>query len=534
MKEKEDLEGHLPTLNPSHEDILNADQIRVRDLERKLNAELDEQIAKNPEAMPKAIYFIIPNEFAERYCFYGITPILKNFFIFMVGYKPLEASQIYHTFKMVAYFTPLIGAAVSDSFLNKYNTIVSLSFVYTLGVVLLSVFAVPGVLGQPPHIARWGPLLAIFLIAFGTGGIKPCVSSHGGDQFIDIQTYGLQKFYNYFYMSINAGAVITSFVSPLIKAKNCYGLLAKGDCYSVAFALCAGIMFFATIVFIIGKKWYRVVPSAGKFIPWELMKVASLYVYNLASQGAAGAYTATSKIYGEGLVVELFDLVKVFVVLLPAPIFWMAFDQNGSTWQDLGDQMNQDNFLNSEIVNNAINPIFICLLAPLFANFLYPFMDKRFPGRFGLLQRMVVGMILAGVAFVMAAVVQAKVDESCTVEVIDEVEFCKSKIHIGWQVLIYLVITTGEVLFSISGLNFTYVEVGKRMKSSCAAIWLLYVGIGNLLAILLLDTTMKAYPEYWTRSRFFYLVAGLCFVSAVLQAVLARFYVPKALRKTAH
>ncbi|KAJ3109985.1 hypothetical protein HDU96_007000 [Phlyctochytrium bullatum] len=530
------IEGGVATETVTAEELLNADQIRVRELERKINADLDAKIAQNPDKMPSSIYFIIPNEFAERYCFYGITPILKNFFIFMVGYPKLEAAELYHTFKSVAYFTPLVGAAISDSFLNKYNTIISLSTVYALGVTLLAVFAKPGVLGTPPQIARWGPLMAIFMIAIGTGGIKPCVSAHGGDQFIDVQTYGLQKFYNYFYMAINAGAVITSFVSPLIKAKNCYGFYpAKGDCYSPAFALCAIVMILATVIFIVGKKYYRVVPSAGKFIPLELAKVGGVYVFNLFKGGAEHSYRETSRIFGEGLLIELFDLTKVFLVLLPAPIFWMAFDQNGSTWQDLGDQMNQANFLSSEIVNNAINPIFICLLAPIFANFLYPFMDRVFPKKFGLLQRMVVGMIFAGISFVVSALLQDRIDKTCKTVIIDDSEFCVSdEVHIGWQVLAYFIITIGEVLFSISGLNFTYTEVGKRMKSSCAAIWLLYVGIGNLLAVLLLDNTMGANPDYWTRPRFFYLVAGLCFASAVVQFVLSLFYTPKADRKTAH
>ncbi|KAI8852351.1 POT family-domain-containing protein [Chytridium lagenaria] len=466
---------------PTFEEILNADQIRVRELEAKINKDLDEKIAQNPERMPGAIWFIIPNEFAERYCFYGITPILKNFFKFMVGYTPLEANELYHTFKSVAYFTPLLGAALSDSFLNKYNTIVSLSFLYTIGVILLSIFAVPGILGKVPNIPRWGPLLAIFSIAVGTGGIKPCVSAHGGDQFIDIQTYGLQKFYNYFYMAINSGAVITSFVSPIIKGKNCYGLYEKGDCYSAAFALCAGVMFCATIIFIIGKRYYRVVPAAGKFMPFELAKVGAVYATKaITAGGPAKAYTATSKVYGEGLLVELFDMSKVFLVLLPAPVFWMAFDQNGSTWQDMGDQMDQTNFLNSEIVNNAINPIFICLLAPIFANFVYPYMDRVAPKSFGLLQ----------------PVIQQKIDETCEIVLVDEAPICISKsVHIGWQVLMYFIITVGEVFFSISGLNFTYVEVGKRLKSSCAAIWLLY-----------------RYRTY----------------------ILSRFYVPKAERKTAN
>jgi dipeptide/tripeptide permease len=95
-----------------------------------------------------------------------------------------------------------------------------LSSVYTLGMCLLTIFSVPGILGMPPSIPTIGPMIALFgLIPLGTGGIKPCVSAHGGDQFLPSQTKGLNDFYNYFYMSINVGSILTSFLSPLLQER---------------------------------------------------------------------------------------------------------------------------------------------------------------------------------------------------------------------------------------------------------------------------------------------------------------------------
>ncbi|KAJ3109238.1 hypothetical protein HDU96_007269 [Phlyctochytrium bullatum] len=510
------------------------------------NAKIEAELEAHPDRMPRSVYFIIPNEFAERYCFYGITPLLKNYFVTFLGYSVVDADQLYHVFKSVSFFTPLLGAALSDSWLNKFNTVMWLSSLYTLGVIGLSVFSIPGLFGgiMPPNIPKWGPLLSIFTIALGTGGIKPCVSAHGGDQFLDVQKFGLQRFYNYFYMSINTGSMISSFVSPIIQQRSCYG--GFQDCYAPAYGHLAAIMFFSTVIFAVGRRWYRIVPATGQFMPWEMCKVGGSYIaekFRARTSGSAKNAKEAREVavrkaeakFGKEMVQEMFEMVRVFLVLLPSPFFWMAFDQNGSTWQDMGDQMSQKNFLSSQIVNNATNPIFIVILAPLFANYLYPFMDRVFPKRFGLLQRMVVGMMLAGVAFIVGAVLQKKISATCTPIQLDPNDpstvVCRSEsVHIAWQVLMYFIITVGEVLFSISGLNFTYVEVGPRMKSSCAAIWLLYVAIGDALAAVLLNATMDPdrNAKAWTREQFFYLVAGLCFASAGVQFVLSLFYTCKA------
>lgn len=83
---------------------------------------------------------------------------------------------------MICYFMPLLGAAVSDSFLGKYKTIVYLSIIYFLGTCVLAVCSIPSVVGATADHAPSpvGLVLSLLLIAIGTGGIKSCVSSHGG------------------------------------------------------------------------------------------------------------------------------------------------------------------------------------------------------------------------------------------------------------------------------------------------------------------------------------------------------------------
>ena len=232
-----------------------------------------------------------------------------------------EAKELYHSFNMLCYFFPLVGAAISDSFLNKFWTISILSSVYVAGTILLATTAVPDWLGVPPNIPAWPSLIGLLLIAIGTGGIKPCVSALGGDQFLSIQKHGLNKFYNYFYMAINVGAILAG-VAPLIQEKNFYG--NDGDGYPVVFGLCAGVLGLATFLFMIGKPCYRIVPPAGFFLPGQIAKTGSSYLFHLIKfRGDSNlAKEAVEEIHGKELLNEYLEMIRVVGVLLPAPFFW--------------------------------------------------------------------------------------------------------------------------------------------------------------------------------------------------------------------
>ena len=148
---------------------------------------------------PKGIPYIIGNELAERFSYYGMRAILV---VFMTQYlmshgKPdpmseNEATTWYHLFSMVNYFTPILGAVLSDVLWGKYKTIIILSIVYVLGHLALAI-----------DESRIGLTIGLTLIAVGAGGIKPCVSAHVGDQFEEKNKSLLEKIFGYFYFSIN-------------------------------------------------------------------------------------------------------------------------------------------------------------------------------------------------------------------------------------------------------------------------------------------------------------------------------------------
>ena len=205
--------------------------------------------------MPLGIPYIIGNELAERFSFYGMKCILV---VFMTKYlldsqgnlslmSNEQATSWYHLFTSAVYFTPILGAIISDAFLGKYKTILILSIVYCLGHFTLAI-----------DETSWGLALGLCLISIGAGGIKPCVSAHVGDQFGKTNSFLLEKVFSWFYLSINLGAFISTMLTPIL-------LQYYGP--SVAFGIPGILMLIATIVFWMGRNVFiHVRPGGMKFL----------------------------------------------------------------------------------------------------------------------------------------------------------------------------------------------------------------------------------------------------------------------------
>src|ERR1700712_3439504 len=140
---------------------------------------------------PRSIPFIIGNEAAERFNYYGIRSIMSTFlaatfFSHLANeLADAKANEIAHTFVTISYFTPLIGGLVADWFFGKYKVILYLSIVYTIGSLCLSL------LNQDLTYF----FIALMLIAMGAGGVKSCVSANVGDQFDSSNEHLMSKVY---------------------------------------------------------------------------------------------------------------------------------------------------------------------------------------------------------------------------------------------------------------------------------------------------------------------------------------------------
>src|SRR5690606_1137714 len=163
--------------------------------------------ATAPARLPRQIPYIIGNEGCERFSFYGMRNILVPFLVgsVLLAYLPESmrdgaAKDVFHTFVIGVYFFPLLGGWLSDRFFGKYNTVLWLSLVYVAGHACLALF----------ESSRTGFYTGLFLIALGSGGIKPLVSAFVGDQFDRTNKHLAKVVYDAFYWIINFGSFFAS------------------------------------------------------------------------------------------------------------------------------------------------------------------------------------------------------------------------------------------------------------------------------------------------------------------------------------
>jgi len=423
--------------------------------------------------MPKGIPYIIGNELAERFSYYGMKTILV---VFMTQYimnrsgavDPMteaDATTWYHYFSMANYFFPIIGAILSDVLWGKYKTIITLSVVYVLGHVALAV-----------DDTRLGLSIGLTLIAMGSGGIKPCVSAHVGDQFQKTNKHLLEKIFGYFYFAINLGAAASSLLTPILL-----------DSYGphLAFGVPGFLMLVATIVFFMGRKVFIAVPPVG----WKQ------YKGDLLSP------------QGKKAIINL-SIMYVFIA-----VFWSLFDQTGSSWVLQAEQMDKWvdlGFVKFELLSSqiqAINPLLIMLFIPGFTYFLYPLLNKMF--HLSPLRKIIIGMFIAGFSFALLAIAQIQIVSGATPSIL-------------WQFFAYVILTSAEVMVSITGLEFSYTQAPNSMKSFVMGLWLLSVALGNFITAQV-SSNLQNYITIGTPT-YFWFFAGLMIVTAMAFMLVARRY----------
>jgi POT family proton-dependent oligopeptide transporter len=385
--------------------------------------------------MPPGIPFIVSNEAAERFSYYGMRAILV---IYMTEYlrnssgelavmTDTEARGYFHLFSFSVYIFPILGALVADALLGKYLTIVSVSLVYCAGHAALALgdTGLGAGLGIEPK--QW-LAIGLTLIAIGSGGIKPCVSAHVGDQFGSSNSHLLPRVFGWFYFSINLGAFASQLLIPVL-------LERVGP--SVAFGVPGLLMGIATLVFWSGRNKFVHIPPAGLSFVKEVLS-------------------------GEGLR-ALGRLASVYVFVA---VFWSLFDQTGSAWVLQAKRMDR-NFLGVEWLPSqvqAINPLLILGFIPLFTYVLYPAIERVFP--LTALRKISIGLFLAVPSFLLSAWIENRLAAG-------------EAVNVGWQLLAFVVITAAEVLVSITCLEFSYTQAPNRMKSFVMALFLASVSLGN-------------------------------------------------------
>jgi POT family proton-dependent oligopeptide transporter len=424
------------------------------------------------DKMPPGIGFIVWNEAAERFSYYGMASILV---VFMINHmrdaqglpdhmSDAKAGEWFHTFVSCAYFLPFLGAFLADAIFGKYLIILLLSIVYCFGHFALAL-----------DDTRHGLLVGLGLIALGAGGIKPCVSANVGDQFGPANQKLLPRVFSWFYFSINGGSAISTLLIPWLLEK--YGS-------RVAFGVPGIAMLIATVVFWMGRKRFVHIPPAG-----------------LAGYASQFRKPENLKALGNILILVPF-----------AAMFWALWYQSSSSWIVQAEKMNRHIFghdwLPAQI--QAVNPLFVLVMLPFTSYVLYPALDKVF--RVTMLRKFGMGLFSIIIAFLIVAWAQTRLDAG-------------DHPHVGWQILAFLVLTFGEVAVSVTHLEFAYTQAPTKMKSLVMCTYLGSIALGNAFTarvdhyIQNADGTVKL-----PGASYYFFFIKVMLAMAVLYLFVSRFY----------
>uniref|UniRef100_A0A6N2LHV4 Major facilitator superfamily (MFS) profile domain-containing protein n=1 Tax=Salix viminalis TaxID=40686 RepID=A0A6N2LHV4_SALVM len=481
----------------------------------------------------RACPFIIGNEFCERLAYYGMSSNLVLYFKHRLNQSSATATRNNLNWGGTCYLTPLIGAFVADAYLGRYWTIASFSTIYVAGMALLTMSATVHGLKpkcyskdhcQPTSGQSAVTFLALYLIALGTGGIKPCVSSYGADQFDDddeTEKRHKSSFFNWFYLSINVGALIAGSVLVWVQDNVSWGW---------GFGIPTIAMAIAVVSFFSGTKLFRYQKPGGS----PLTRICHVLVASFRKKKAKvpadkallhETADAESDIKGsrkldhtEGFsfldkaavetekddikgtinpwnlctvtqVEELKAIIRLLPVWATGIIFSAVYSQMGNLFVLQGETMDRyignSNFKIPSASLSIFDTLSVIFWVPVYDRIIVPVARKLTGHKNGLtqLQRMGIGLFISIFAMVSAAILELKRLQMVRDD--NYYEHDSVPMSIFWQVPQYFLIGCAEVFIFIGQLEFFYEQAPDAMRSMCSALSLTTVALGNYLSSLL-------------------------------------------------
>ncbi|KAL5540111.1 hypothetical protein UlMin_044198 [Ulmus minor] len=479
----------------------------------------------------KSCRFILGNECCERLAYYGMGTNLVNYLKTRLNQGNVTAANNVTNWSGTCYITPLIGAFIADAYLGRYWTIASFSIIYVIGMTLLTLSA--SVDGLKPSCDKTGChptggetavfFISLYLIALGTGGIKPCVSSFGADQFDDNDETEREKkssFFNWFYFSINVGALIASSVLVWIQMNVGWGW---------GFGIPAVAMAIAVVFFFSGSRLYRLQKPGGSPLTRIVQViVASFRKYNVQVPADKSLLheTADEECIIEGSrklehtdklrffdkaavetqtdnvkdlanpwrlctvtqVEELKSIIRLLPIWASGIIFATVYSQMNTMFVLQGNTMDQHIGPHFEIPSASLSlfdTLSVLFWAPVYDIFIVP-LARKFTGHergFTTLQRMGIGLVISTFSMLTAGVL-----EVVRLNIVKRNNYYDLKyipMSIFWQVPQYFLVGCAEVFTFIGQLEFFYDQAPDAMRSLCSALSLTTVALGNYLSTVL-------------------------------------------------
>ncbi|PSS26828.1 Protein NRT1/ PTR FAMILY 8.3 like [Actinidia chinensis var. chinensis] len=536
----------------------------------------------------RACPFILGTECCERLAFFGIGINLVSYLTKTLHEGNVSAARNVSTWAGTCFLTPLIGAVVADTYLGRYWTIATFSTIYFIGMCTLTISATVPALKPAECVDSVCPsatpaqymvfFSGLYMIALGTGGIKPCVSSFGADQFDDTDPKERVKkgsFFNWFYLSINIGALVSSSLIVWIQENAGWGL---------GFGIPTLFMGIAIASFFSGTPLYRFQNPGGSpltrlcqvlvasFRKWNLeVPTDSTLLYEAPDRASeieerkklnhtddltcldraavisdaenkSGDFSDPWRLCTVTQVEELKILIRMFPIWATGIIFAAVNVQMVTLFVEQGTMMDRNigSFSIPAASLATFDIISVIFWVPVYDRILVPLVRKFTSNErgFSMLQRMGIGLFIAILSISSAALVEMKrlaiakslglVDKNVPVP-----------LGILWQIPQFFLFGAAEIFTMIGQVEFFYDEAPDSMRTLCSAMALMATSLGSYLSsfILTLVTaiTTEGGKAGWIPNNlneghldyFFWFLTGLSFLNMVVYVFCAENYKQK-------
>lgn len=460
-----------------------------------------------PDELPKRLWAVALICFFERFTFWGLTAPWQNYMENArhgntgapgaLGLGQSEATRIYCGFYVFYYMSTVAIAIVSDTLLGRYKTFCISAVLYVGGCVALVATSTGSALDHGYGLP--GLIVAMALIGLGGGGFKMLAIPFIADQYDDwspkikklksgervVTDYELtlQYIYNMLYWVGNVGSM--SWVAATF--------LEQHVSFTVAYGVSGAAMILATAILFAGRSWYVRVPLQGNVIPTasKVLVCASKNGFRMARADPVYQRENRGKnvAWSSQFVDELTRGLRACRVLVAFVVYWVCFDQMQNNLISQAKQMETHGIPNDLLP--AVNQVACIIIGPILQLGLYPYLTRR-KISFRPIARITVGFIFVALSMLYATIVQYLIYNAppcfdrpgeCRGHLSMGKHHVANRVNVWVQTPVYVLLSTGEILASVTGLEYAYDHSPKDMRALVQAINLVVAGMGSAVAM---------------------------------------------------
>ncbi|CAA7052419.1 unnamed protein product [Microthlaspi erraticum] len=506
--------------------------------------------------------FIIGAEVAEKFAYLGIASNLITYFTGPLAMSTASAASNVNLWLGTAAFLPLIWGSIADSFLGRFRTILLTSYLYILGLGLLTFSATMPSLckDQETNVSCVSQLkvtmffCALYLIAIGEGGFKVCIRAFGADQFDEQdpeESKAKSVYFNWSYFARSAGILATRLISNYVQENLSWALGFGIPCFSMMLAL---------FLFLLGTNTYRFSTGGearehktNPFVRIGRVFVAAAKNRRQTSQESFFLLpTESSKKFrfldramvscNPAEVEEAKAVLSLVPIWMCCLVFGLVYAQSPTFFTKQGSTMDRS-ISSTLLVPAATLQCFINLSILVFI----PIYDRLFvpvarsvthrPAGITTLQRISTGIFLSIPSLAIAALVEMKRLKTARDHGLVDSPKATVPMSVCWLIPQYVLYGVSDVFTMVGLQEFFYGQVPVELRSLGLSMYLSVVGIGNFLSSFMVSVIAKATSQSgqvsWFANNlnqahldyFYFLLACLSSIAFVSFVYFAKSYV---------